>query len=182
MEQVTILYNTIKNLNQFDKSQLQDAIMKVFKCDYATAFAAGKFHCNAISLYGILFAKGFYSGSYADFLSFLLSKGMLGTDKSPARNGYINARKPDIFKALKINASVFEYKGIPDARKIGDMYQVSINGLHHFVAAAVHDDMSVHLYDTHAEKGVYYRGEYGGEITAALAKHGDKMDWMKVIA
>lgn len=173
---VELLKETLKDYDQFRNSKLQNDIMKDLNCNYTTAFEKGQFHCNMLSLYGILFAKGYIKMSYAEFFKFCLTTDLSKTLKLCNDKGYLYATKMEVFKALNITATVDEFIKIPPLN-IGDMFQVSINKLHHFMAAGVEDDGLLHLYDTHTT----YRGQYGGEITAALKINNDKIDWVKRI-
>jgi hypothetical protein len=162
------LSDALKDLDQFNPdSLLVKSIMNVRKCNVEYALQLASKHCNMISTYGILFALGYISMSYEEFYSYCLRTGIC------TENGYLNLTKTQIFKSLAISAQIVQLPSLPSDRKAGDLYQVPINNKHHWTACGVDDDLSVHLYDTHAG----YRGEYGGEMTAAFKVHEDKPDY-----
>jgi len=162
------LSDALKDLDQFNPdSLLVKSVQKVRKCNVEYALQLTSKHCNMVSTYGILFALNYVTSSYEDFYSLCFSK------KYCNENGYLNLIKPQLFSALGISAQMVQVKSLPADRNPGDLYQIPINNKHHWTACGVDDDLSIHLFDTHAG----YRGEYGGEMASAFKVHGDKPDY-----
>lgn len=165
-------YMTLKamlvNYNQFQKSDLQPAIMRVIKCSYTEAYTLGKTHCNMISFWGLLYCQGLYEKGYDAFFRYCLDNKICKT------NGYFFLDKPDILKKLNIDATIEFFKTIPEDLKANQFYQIAINDKSHFMAGASADDGNIYLFDTNNRP-------YGEELLSAL-KETDKITWLKRIA
>lgn len=168
MSRCQVLGNELGARNQFKKSMLTDDIMSVIGCDEEKAFELGKTHCNLLSFWAQLFALGWVKMSYADFFKYCLEK------KFCKQNGYISIDKTDILRSMDITANIVKYSSAPKNRKVNDIYQISINGNHHFICGIVGDDLNVYIFDTN-DRGL------GVEIGRAFAKKHDKPDWFKEI-
>ena len=168
MEGFEVLYNTMKDYNQFKKSKLQPAIMQVYNCSYTDAYDLGKSHCNIVSLWGILFSMGLIEKEYNFFLKDCAKKGIVKS------NGYVNYLKPDIFKILGIKAKNIRHKTIPVDLFPGRFFQISINDNHHFMASATNNEGQLLLYDTNDRP-------YGTDIIDALVYKKDRLHWLEEI-
>lgn len=160
--------------NQFERSMLADDIMSVVGCEEEKAFELGKTHCNLLSFWAQLFALGWVKMPYADFFKYCLDKKFLGKKDSPPEKAFINVDKKVILRSLDITAGITKYLSAPKNRKVNDIYQISINGNHHFICGIVGDDLNVYIFDTN-DRGL------GVEIGRAFAKKHDKPDWFKEI-
>jgi hypothetical protein len=152
--------------NQFKKSNLQPAIMKVLNCTYEKAFERGKGHCNSVSTWAIIFALEVYNRSYEAWFRDLRKKGMC------SETGELYIDKPDIFSRLGIKCKITKYDTIPEEIKAGDLFQIAINNKSHFMAGAGAEDGNIYLFDTNDRP-------YGAELIEALMVKGDKITWIK---
>jgi len=152
--------------NQFKKSNLQPAIMKVLNCDYETAFELGKKHCNLISTWAILLSLEVYSKSYESFFRELRKKGLC------SEKGDMYIDKPELFERLGIKCNIIKYDSIPPEIKAGDLFQIAINDKSHFMASAGAEDGNIYLFDTNNRP-------YGADLIDALSVKNDKITWLK---
>jgi hypothetical protein len=152
--------------NQFKKSMLQPAIMKVLNCNYETAFDRGKTHCNCLSTWAIIFALEVYNKSYEAWFRDLRKKGLC------SEKGDLYLDKPDIFERLGIKCKITKYDTIPESIKAGDLFQIAINDKHHFMAGAGAEDGNIYLFDTSTRP-------YGEELLSALLVNNDRITWIK---
>lgn len=152
--------------NQFKKSQLQPAIMKVLSCTYEKAFELGKFHCNCVSTWAILFALEVYNRSYEAWFRELRKKGWC------SEKGELYIDKPELFERMGIKCKITKYDTIPEDIKAGDLFQIAINDKHHFIGGAGAEDGNIYLFDTNDRP-------YGMELIEALMVKGDKITWIK---
>ena len=168
------LESEIKKRNQFKRSHLTDEIMNVLDCSEKSALGYQKGHCNLVSFWGIMYAAGLYTSDYGEFYRFLRSHNLSDGQPYAAENGWMKVSKSKLPRMLGIDKDVKQLSSIPTDRNPGDLYQVSINGGHHFIAACVADDLQVYIFDTN-DRGCPV------EIGQGLARKHDKVDWFKVL-
>ena len=160
--------------NQFKKSVLTDEIMSVEDCSEKTALQYQRGHCNALSFWAVLYAQGDYTGTYEEFLRYCRTNKLKDGSPYIAPAGWMNIEKDDLLARMDINKKEYKYTAPPVDRKPGDLYRISINGGHHFIAGCVAADLSVHIFDTN-DRGCPI------EMTEGFKKKKDKLDWVKVI-
>jgi len=173
---MSYVFMTLKALlidyNQFRKSKLQMCIMKVLNCSYTKAFELGKTHCNLLSTWALLYALQIYVESYEAFFRECLAKGLcdehgdMKVDKIDTPDG------PGLFTRLGIKCNITKYGSIPDDLEAGQLFQIALNGKHHFIAGASAEDKNIMAFDTNDRP-------YGAELIEALLTKGDKITWIK---
>lgn len=173
-ERWNILERELGQRNQFTDSLLVQEIMNVLGCTKAEAKDHADSHCNALSFWGQLYAQGLTALNYEDYFRTLFEKKLTGGIPYIKKNGYVAATKPEILTALGITAGIKQYKTVPADRQPGDIYQVSINKSHHYIACIVGDDLGVYVFDTN-DRGL------GVEIGKAFSKRHDRPDWFKAV-
>ena len=173
---VQFLKDNAHRFCQFEQSELQPIISRVTGCSAPDAFAAGEFHCNMLSKWLCLAASGIINYDYEAFFKKAYE------NKLCNRNGYIAVTLPSFFQVMEIPVTCTEYpdvNSIPEEqRQPGAVFQIPVNGDHHFMSCGVDQDWKLYLFDSH---NTTYR-PYGGELFAALAVHGDKIDCFKKYA
>lgn len=174
MDRWNILKEELGKRNQFTDSLLVQEIMNVLGCKKEEAKDHADSHCNALSFWAVIYAQGMTKLSYEEFFRTLNSKKLLGGVPYIKKNGYVTATKPEILTALGIKADIKQYKTVPDDRKPGDVYQVSINRSHHYIACIVGDDLGIYVFDTN-DRGL------GVEMSKAFSKKQDRPDWFKAV-
>jgi hypothetical protein len=95
--------------------------MNVLDCDYKTAFAIGKTHCNILSTWALLYCQEIYVKSYEEFFRECLKKGLCN------KEGYFWVDKPAIFKALVVKCHITKYNLFPEDLKKNQFYQIALN-------------------------------------------------------
>lgn len=173
-ERWNILKDELGKRNQFVKSMLTEDIQNVVGCSEDEAFEYGKSHCNALSFWAMLYAQGFISMDYAEFFRFCYTTKMKNGEPFIKKNGYMNITKPSLLQELGVKGNVIRYDKPPADRRPGDIYQVSINGGHHFIACIVGEDQGIYIFDTN-DRGL------GVEIGKAFSKRHDRADWFKAV-
>lgn len=168
---VKSIYDNAQTFQQFEQSQLQTIIMSVTGQNYKDAYISGTFHCNMLSTFLILHARGLWIQGYLEFFKKAYD------NKWCTDHGYLNIDKKIFFEKMEINATLVKLDKEPVDLKPGDCFQIPVNNFHHFMASAVDDDLKIHLFDTH---NLTYR-QYGEELHKALAVHGDKPDYFNHI-
>lgn len=156
----------LEDYNQFKKSNLQPAIMKVMNCSYEKAFDLGKTHCNMISTWAIIFALEAYNKSYEAFFRDCRKKGICSPE------GFFYYDKPEFFPKLGIECKITKYDSIPPDLSAGQVFQIAINNKAHFMAGASADDGNIYLFDTNDRP-------FGEELIKALMVKSDKITWIK---
>ena len=150
------IFNTITETHfQFQhqfpdrKSLLFPAIKSVLKCSEAEAERIGSTHCNLVSMYAPIRAKGLFNAEYDKFFQACLDS------KYVTKQGYITD-KPLLLKYLKIESPLTTYREYEDILDPGTrlkqdkFYQVKIksqSGGDHFMSTYIKSGI-LYLSDT----------------------------------
>ena len=104
-----VLIELVKNHKQFvNKSNAYDEIVRVTGCNLSRARELVATHCNMISLWAILCARGVYLKNYGDFFKWCL--GMKYCDI----HGYIHVNKRNILDSLDVKSTFSKYREYED--------------------------------------------------------------------
>ena len=99
-----VLIYLVKNHKQFTKnSNLYDEIVRVTGCRLSRARELAATHCNMVSLWTILCAKGKYLKSYGDFFRWCFEM------KYCSLEGYIHVNKRNILDSIDIDSPLTKY-------------------------------------------------------------------------
>jgi hypothetical protein len=160
--------------NQFKESVLTDEIMEIEKCSKSQALKFQRGHCNALSFWAVIFAQRDYNGTYEEFYKFLRDNKFRNGKPFMDPGGWVYIKKNELLSRLGIEKQEYKYTVPPVDRQPGDVYRLSINGGHHFIAGCVVQNGDIHIFDTN-DRGCPI------EMNEGFKKKGDKLDWVKVI-